>query len=66
MPRAAELAVGIDGERRPLAMLQAQLLLIETLTAVGRAADVRNEVASVSAKCSELGLSRLLVVAGLA
>ena len=64
--RAAELAVGIDGERRPLAALQAQLLLIETLTAAGRATDARNELASVAAKCAELGLSRLLVDAGLA
>ncbi len=64
--RAAELIVGIDGERRPLAMLQAQLLLIETLTAAGRATDVRTELASVAAKCAELGLSRLLVDAGLA
>ena len=64
--RAAELAVGIDGERRPLAALQAQLLLVETLTAAGRATDARNELAPVAAKCAELGLSRLLVDAGLA
>ena len=64
--RAAELAVGIDGERRPLAALQAQLLLVETLTAVGRATDARNELTPVAAKCAELGLSRLLVDAGLA
>jgi serine/threonine-protein kinase PknK len=64
--RAADLAAGIDGERRPLAGLQAQLLLIETLTAAGRAADARNGLAPVSAKCAELGLSRLLVDAGIA
>ena len=58
--------MSIDGERRPLAALQAQLLLVETLTAVGRATDARNELASVTAKCAELGLSRLLVDAGLA
>jgi serine/threonine-protein kinase PknK len=63
--RAAELGVGIDGERRPLAVLQAQLLLIETLTAAGRATDARNELAPVAAKCAELGLSRLLVDAGI-
>jgi ATP/maltotriose-dependent transcriptional regulator MalT len=39
--RAAELAARIDGERRPLAALQAQLLLVETLTAVGRAVDAQ-------------------------
>jgi hypothetical protein len=64
--RAAELAVSVDGERRPLAALQAQLLLIETLTAVGRATEARNKLAPVAAKCAELGLSRLLVDAGLA
>ena len=57
--------MGIDGERRPLAALQAQLLLIETLTAAGRATDARDELVSVAAKCAELGLSRLLVDAGL-
>jgi serine/threonine-protein kinase PknK len=64
--RAAELAARIDAERRPLAALQAQLLLIETLTATGRAADARNKLAPVAAKCAELGLSRLLVDAGIA
>ena len=64
--RAAELAAGIDRERRPLAALQAQLLLMETFTAAGRATDTRDELASVAAKCAELGLSRLLVDAGLA
>jgi serine/threonine-protein kinase PknK len=64
--RAAELAGGIDGERRPLAELQAQLLLIETLTAAGRAIDARNKLPPVAAKCAELGLSRLLVDAGIA
>jgi serine/threonine-protein kinase PknK len=64
--RAVELAAGIDGERRPLALLQAQLLLIETLTATGRATDARNKLAPVAAKCAQLGLSRLLVDAGIA
>jgi serine/threonine-protein kinase PknK len=60
------LAVGIDGERTPLAALQAQLLLIETLTAACRATDAQDQLALVAAKCAELGLSRLLVDAGLA
>jgi serine/threonine-protein kinase PknK len=64
--RADGLAAGTGGERRPLARLQAQLLLIETLTAVGRATEARDELAPVAAKCAELGLSRLLVDAGLA
>jgi serine/threonine-protein kinase PknK len=57
--------VSVDGERRPLAALQAQLLVIETLTAVGRATDARSELAPVASKCADLGLSRLLVDAGL-
>jgi serine/threonine-protein kinase PknK len=64
--RAADLVAAIDGERRPLAALQAQVLHIETLTAAGREADARDELAPVAAKCAELGLSRLLVDAGLA
>jgi serine/threonine-protein kinase PknK len=64
--RAADLAGAIDGERRPLAALQAQVLRIETLTAAGREADARDELEAVAAKCAELGLSRLLVDAGLA
>jgi serine/threonine-protein kinase PknK len=63
--RAADLAAGIDGERRPLSALQAQLLLVEMLTAAGRTAHARKELTPASAKCAELGLSRLLVDAGL-
>jgi hypothetical protein len=47
-------------------VLQAQPLLIETLTDTGRATDARNKLAPVAAKCAELGLSRLLVDAGIA
>jgi serine/threonine-protein kinase PknK len=64
--RAADLAGAIDGERRPLAALQAQVLRIETLTAAGRKADARDQLGPVATKCAELGLSRLLVDAGLA
>jgi serine/threonine-protein kinase PknK len=63
--RAADLATGIDGRRRPLAALQAELLLIETLAATGRAAEARAGVMHVSARCAEVGLPRLLVDAGL-
>jgi serine/threonine-protein kinase PknK len=63
--RAADLATGIDGRRRPLAALQAELLLIETLTATGRVAEARAGVLHVSARCAEVGLPRLLVDAGL-
>jgi serine/threonine-protein kinase PknK len=63
--RAADLAKGIDGQRRPLAALQAELLLVETLTATGRVAEARAGVLQVSARCAEVGLPRLLVDAGL-
>jgi ATP/maltotriose-dependent transcriptional regulator MalT len=63
--RAADLATGIDGQRRPLAALQAELLLVETLTATGRVEDARAGIVHVSARCAELGLPRLLVDAGL-
>ena len=63
--RAADLVTGIDGRRRPLAALQAELLLIETLTATGRVADARAGAVHVSARCAEVGLPRLLVDAGL-
>ena len=64
--RATDLAAAIDGERRPLAALQAQVLRIETLATAGREADARDELGPVAAKCAELGLSRLLVDARLA
>ena len=63
--RAADLVTGIDGRRRPLAALQAELLLTETLTATGRVADARAGALHVSARCAEVGLPHLLVDAGL-
>ena len=63
--RAADLLAGIDGETRPLAALAAQLLLVETLNAAGRAADVGVVLPDVVERCVELGLSRLLVDTGL-
>jgi ATP/maltotriose-dependent transcriptional regulator MalT len=63
--RAAELVAGIDHERRPLAALTAQLLLVETLLATGRTDDANAVLPRVAARCGELGLSRLLVDAGL-
>jgi ATP/maltotriose-dependent transcriptional regulator MalT len=63
--RAADLVAGIDGERRPLAALTAQLLLVETLKATGRADDADAVLPDVAARCERLGLSRLLVDAGL-
>ena len=41
--RAADLAAAIDSTRRPLAALQAHLLLVETLTVAGQAADATPE-----------------------
>jgi ATP/maltotriose-dependent transcriptional regulator MalT len=63
--RAAELLAGIDGERRPLAALTAQLLQIETFMATGRVDDANALLPGVAGRCRELGLSRLLVDAGL-
>lgn len=64
--RAADLVAAIDGERRPLAALQARVLRIQTLTATGREADARDELGPVAAQCAELGLPRLLIDARLA
>ena len=63
--RAVDLLAGIDGERRPLAALSAQLLLAETLMATGRTDDADTLLPRVVAQCEEVGLSRLLVDAGL-
>lgn len=63
--RATALLAGIDGERRPLAALTAQLLLVETLMATGRVDYANVVLPHVVARCEELGLSRLLVDAGL-
>jgi ATP/maltotriose-dependent transcriptional regulator MalT len=63
--RAADLLAGIDQEQRPLAALSAQLLLVETLTATGRTDDANAMSPGIAARCEEVGLSRLLVDAGL-
>jgi ATP/maltotriose-dependent transcriptional regulator MalT len=63
--RAADLLAGIDDQRRPLAALNAQLLLAETLKETGRTDDAKVVLPRVVARCEELGLSRLLVDAGL-
>jgi len=63
--RAADLLAGIDGERRPLAALTAQLLLAETLRVTGQVDDTGVVLADVAARCEKLGLPRLLVDAGL-
>jgi serine/threonine-protein kinase PknK len=48
-----------------LAGLNARLLRIETLAATGRADEARAEQADVESHLAEIGLSRLLVDAGL-
>jgi ATP/maltotriose-dependent transcriptional regulator MalT len=63
--RAADLLAGIDSDRRPLAALAAQLLVVETLRATGRTDDANVVLPGAAAQCEELGLSRLLVDAGL-
>jgi serine/threonine-protein kinase PknK len=64
--RAADLAAAIDGQRRPLAALQVRLLLVEMLSATGRLNQANDLLPQVAARCEEVGLSRLLVDAGLA
>jgi len=64
--RAGSLLAGIDPTARPLAALHARLLLIETLTAAGRAADAQEDIAVVRALCTQHGLPQLLIDAGLA
>ncbi len=63
--RARALLAGIDPTARPLAALQARLLLVETLTAAGNAADAREDIEVARALCAEHGLPQLLVDAGL-
>ena len=63
--RATDLLQGIDGERRPLAAVRIGLLLAQTLTAAGRAGDANAAASGVVATCNDLGLSGLLVDAGL-
>jgi serine/threonine-protein kinase PknK len=63
--RARNRVEAIDSERRPWAALRAQLLLVETLTVAGQVAEADAAAAPVIARCSELGLWRLLTDAGL-
>ena len=63
--RASDLLGEIDGERRPLAGLRAELLFVETLAITGRRAEADAAATTVVAQCDNLGLSRLLVDAGL-
>lgn len=63
--RARDLVAGIDGDRRPWAALQAQLLLVETLRAAG-SAEAEAAARPVIAACTRTGLLRLLADAGLA
>jgi ATP/maltotriose-dependent transcriptional regulator MalT len=62
--RAHGLLAGIDPAARPLAALQARLLLAETLTAAGRADDARDEIAVARTRCAQHGLPQLLIDAG--
>ncbi|BBY00194.1 serine/threonine-protein kinase [Mycobacterium seoulense] len=63
--RAAALLAGIDPAARPLAALQARLLLVETVGAAGRGADAQDDIAAVRTLCTQHGLPRLLIDAGL-
>lgn len=59
--RARNLVRAIDDERRPLAALRANLLLVETLAALGRTDEAQTTLASTAATCDEVGLSGLLL-----
>ena len=63
--RASDLLSGIDGERRPLAGLRAELLFVETLAITGRRAEADTAATAVVAQCDDLGLYRLLADAKL-
>jgi serine/threonine-protein kinase PknK len=63
--RARDLLAGIDGERRPLAALSAQLLLAETLTTTGRPQDAAVVSSDAATRCAAVGLTRLPVDSGL-
>jgi ATP/maltotriose-dependent transcriptional regulator MalT len=63
--RATDLFAGVDGEQRPMAVLSAQLLLAETLTATGRHARAAAVSSDATVRCTAVGLSRLPVDAGL-
>ncbi|XBL81465.1 protein kinase [Mycobacterium shigaense] len=63
--RSRALLAGIDPTARPMAALQARLLVVETLIAAGRADDARADIAAVRALCARHGLTQLLVDAGL-
>ncbi|MGI5128217.1 protein kinase domain-containing protein [Pseudonocardia sp. CA-107938] len=58
--RAAALVEGIDGGRRPLAALRANLLLAGCLAALHRDEEARAALAPAAARCAELGLHRLV------
>ena len=63
--RAGTLLAGINPTLRPLAALQARLLLAETLTVAGLANDARNHIAETRALCAQHGLPQLLIDARL-
>jgi len=63
-PRAGALLEGIDATRRPLAELRATLLLARCLATLHRDEEACNTLAPASARCTELGLTRLPTDAG--
>ncbi|MFD9664904.1 protein kinase [Rhodococcus sp. NPDC059968] len=59
--RAKELVVSIENQARPRALIRAQLLLAVCLSAAERSAAARSVLAPVAAKCTELGLTQILL-----
>ncbi|MFE5705407.1 protein kinase [Rhodococcus koreensis] len=59
--RAERLVKNLEQEKRPRALLGAQLLLTECLHAVGRRDEAKQVLAPIAARCAELALIRLLI-----
>ncbi|WP_368680256.1 protein kinase (plasmid) [Rhodococcus opacus] len=62
--RATALAECCESQRRPRALLESTLLLVNCLSAAERTSDAKRTAAPVVAQCSKLGLTRLLLDGG--
>ncbi|MGV9864885.1 protein kinase domain-containing protein [Rhodococcus koreensis] len=64
LDRARRLGLVVDSQRRPRALLQARLLIVECLAVNEQIAEATRLLAPVAAQCTELGLSRILMSGG--
>ncbi|MFE7416154.1 protein kinase [Rhodococcus sp. NPDC057529] len=62
--RAEAVVRALDPARRPLALLEARMLLAQCLAAAGRATDAKQVLIPVTADCAEYGLPRLVADGG--